>query len=86
MFKMSSQIKKVTIVGASGSIGPSAISALISKGFSVSVLTRQSSTTMFQENVTVHRTDYSTPSLLQAFEGQGAVVSLIAKCPLTNKL
>jgi uncharacterized protein YbjT (DUF2867 family) len=75
---MSSQIKNVTIVGASGSIGPSAISALISKGFSASVLTRQSSTTTFQESITVHRTNYSAPPLLQAFEGQDAVVSLIA--------
>jgi nucleoside-diphosphate-sugar epimerase len=75
---MSSPIKNVIVAGASGSIGPSIIASLLSNGFSVSVLTRETSTATFSNNVTVHRTDYSAQSLLQAFKGQDAVVSALA--------
>lgn len=75
---MSSPVKNVIVVGASGSVGPSIISALVSKGFSVSVLTRETSTATFSNDVAVHRTDYSPQSLLKAFKGQDAVVSALA--------
>jgi NAD(P)-dependent dehydrogenase (short-subunit alcohol dehydrogenase family) len=76
---MSSTIKNVIIIGASGYIGQPILSTLISSGFSVSVLTRESSpsTFKFPDTVTVHITDYSIPSLLQAFKNQDAIVSAI---------
>ncbi|CZR58425.1 related to 2`-hydroxyisoflavone reductase [Phialocephala subalpina] len=83
---MSSPIKNVIIIGASGSIGPSTISSLLSSNFTVSVLTRLTSNSTlpstfpstFPSTVTVIRSDYSTPSLLSAFKNQDAVISAIA--------
>lgn len=72
-------IKNVIVAGASGDVGPSIISALISKGLSVSVLTRESSTATFGDDVKVYRTDYSATSLLEALKGQGAVSSTISE-------
>ncbi len=72
-------IKNVIVAGASGGVGPSIISALISKGFSVSVLTRESSTATFGDDVKVYRTDYSAPSLLKALKGQDAVSPTISE-------
>lgn len=78
-FQMSSApIKKVTVLGASGSVGPPVVDALLTSGFSVSALTRESSKATFADGVTVVRTDYSSESLEKAFQGQDAVVSTIA--------
>ena len=76
---MSPPIKNVIIIGATGYIGQPILSALISSGFTVSALTRSSSNSTFKfpDNVAVHKTDYSIPSLLQAFKNQDAVVSAI---------
>ena len=76
---MSSPIKNVIIIGASGYIGQPILSSLISAGFTVSALTRSStpSTFNFPSTVTVHQTDYSMASLLKAFKDQDAVVSAI---------
>ena len=75
---MSSSIKKVIVIGASGSVGPFIVSSLLENGFTVSVLTRTTSSATFPSTVAVHRTDYSSASLLEAFKGQDAVVSTIA--------
>jgi len=75
---MSSPIKNIIIIGGAGSIGPATISELISNGFTVSILSRESSTAKFPKDVTVYKTDYSTTSLLKAFQGQDAIVSAIA--------
>jgi nucleoside-diphosphate-sugar epimerase len=75
---MSSLIKNVLVIGASGNIGQPIVTALLSANFTVSVLTRETSNSTFPPNVAVHKTDYSTPSLLQAFKGQDAIVSAIA--------
>lgn len=75
---MASIIKNVIVIGASGSIGPHIVSALLENRFSVSVLTRITSSATFPSTVTVHRTDYSHASLVDAFKGQDAVVSTIA--------
>jgi len=74
----SQSIQKVIVIGASGSVGPHIVEALLANDFVVSVLTRTSSSRIFPPNVKVHRTDYSPSSLLEAFEGQHAVVSTIA--------
>lgn len=75
---MSSSMKNVMIIGASGSIGLAVISSLLANNFTVSVLTRESSTATFPQTVTVHKTDYTTESLVKAFQGQHAIVSAIA--------
>jgi uncharacterized protein YbjT (DUF2867 family) len=75
---MASSIKNVIVIGASGSIGPHIVSALLENGFSVSALTRTTSSATFPSTVIVYRTDYSKASLVEAFEGQDAVVSGIA--------
>ena len=74
----SAPIKSVMVLGASGSVGPPVVDALLASGFSVSALTRESSKATFVEGVTVVRTDYSPESLEKAFQGQDAVVSTIA--------
>jgi len=74
----SGSIKNVIVIGPSGSVGPYIVEALLAHHFSVSVLTRASSGKSFASNIRVHYTDYSTSSLLKAFEGQDAVVSTIA--------
>lgn len=66
------------VLGASGSIGPYIVNALLQANFVVSILTRESSTSTFPDNVTVYRTDYEEESLLQAFKGQDAIVSTVA--------
>ncbi|PVH72225.1 NAD(P)-binding protein [Cadophora sp. DSE1049] len=75
---MSSPIRNVIVIGASGDVGRIAISALVSTGFKVSALTRESSNATFPPEINVHKTDYSLPSLLTAFKGQDAIVSAIA--------
>jgi uncharacterized protein YbjT (DUF2867 family) len=75
---MASSIKNVIVIGASGSVGPHIVSSLLENGFAVSVLTRLTSSATFPSSVTVHRTDYSKTSLVEAFKGQDAVVSTIA--------
>jgi uncharacterized protein YbjT (DUF2867 family) len=77
---MASTIKAVIVVGGSGSVGPSIITALLEAKakFDVSVLTRESSTATFPQNVKIHRTSYTEASLLSAFKGQHAIVSTVA--------
>jgi uncharacterized protein YbjT (DUF2867 family) len=75
---MASSIKNVIVICASGSIGPHTVSVLLAKGFSASVLTHTTSSATFLPEVTVHQTDYSTPSLISVFKSQDAVISAIA--------
>lgn len=75
---MNPTVKNVIVIGASGSVGPWIVKALLEAKFSVSVLTRQSSTAVFPDAVKVHRSDYTESSLLPAFQGQDAIVSTIA--------
>lgn len=46
--------------------------------FNVSVLTRAESSATFPSSVKVFKTDYTEASLLSAFKGQDAVVSILA--------
>lgn len=75
---MADPIKNVMVLGASGSVGPPIVDALLAAGFSVSALSRASSKATFPEGVRVVKTDYSPDSLVEAFTGQDAVVSTIA--------
>ncbi|KAL7916752.1 NmrA-like family protein [Trichoderma velutinum] len=80
---MGTTIKNVVILGASGSVGSVTISALKELDFQVSVVVRSLSTASFPEFVTVHKSDYSTDSLVSIFKGQDAVVSVIAASDVT---
>jgi nucleoside-diphosphate-sugar epimerase len=75
---MSSPIKNVLVVGASGDVGRPLVKALLEADFNVTALTRESSSATFSDSVRVVRTDYSPASLVEAFQGQDAVVSTIA--------
>jgi nucleoside-diphosphate-sugar epimerase len=82
----STVIKNVIVIGASGSVGPPIVSALLEAGFHVSVLTRTSSKSMFPVGVTVHRGAYSDYCLLSAFDSQDAVVSTIATVSVNQQI
>lgn len=75
---MSSPIKSVIVVGASGAVGRPVVTALLDANFKVTALTRDTSDATFPHGVKVVKTDYSRESLEQAFQGQDAVVSTIA--------
>jgi putative NADH-flavin reductase len=63
----------------SGNVGKPIVDELLAAGFSVTALTRPSSTATFPDGVTVKKVDYeSSDSLKEAFAGQDAVVSAIA--------
>lgn len=79
---MSAPLKKVMIIGAGGRLGPYIISALqTDPQFTLSILSRNSSTSVFPPSIKVHRIadDYPEEQLLSAFRGQDAVISTISR-------
>ncbi|KIW12886.1 hypothetical protein PV08_08073 [Exophiala spinifera] len=83
------QIRKVTLIGAGGNIGPWILKALDDDpDFTVSVLARQSSKSTFPFHVTVHRVDDSYPDeeVLKAFQGQDAVVCSVNMGGVTKQI
>ncbi|KAL4863330.1 hypothetical protein BDV12DRAFT_177573 [Aspergillus spectabilis] len=75
---MTSPLKNIALIGASGSIGQILLSTLLdSSDFNVTVITRSSSETSFPPGVTVRKSDFSQADLVSAFEGQDAVVSAV---------
>src|SRR3954470_17462116 len=76
---MASMLRNVIIVGASGNAGPSIMDTFLNApSFNVSVLTRAESSSTFPARVKVFETNYTEASLLSAFKGQDAVVSILA--------
>ena len=75
---MSNKIKNVIVIGASGNVGQLITSSLLAANFTVSALTRSTSTATFPPHVAVHKTDYTHESLLAAFRNKDAIVSAIA--------
>ncbi|KAF2848805.1 isoflavone reductase family protein-like protein CipA [Plenodomus tracheiphilus IPT5] len=73
-------IKNVIIIGAGGNLGPAILNAFLKdSSFNTTVLSRQGSKSTFPSGVKVVRADYeSVSSLKEAFQGQDAVVSLVA--------
>lgn len=70
--------KNVILIGAGGNLGPTILKAFLESSFSVSVLSREGSTSTFPSGVNVIRANYdSHDSLKKAFQGQDAVISLI---------
>ncbi|PYH91860.1 isoflavone reductase family protein-like protein [Aspergillus ellipticus CBS 707.79] len=82
-------LNNILIIGAGGNLGPCILSALDKDPhFSVSVLSRQSSTSVFPPHIKVHRItdDYPEDKLLEVFHGQDAVISTIATANTTQQL
>lgn len=73
-------IKNVIIIGAGGNLGPSILDAFLEESsFDTTVLSRQGSKSTFPLGVKVVHADYdSVSSLKDAFQGQDAVISLVA--------
>ncbi|KAF2446912.1 NAD(P)-binding protein [Karstenula rhodostoma CBS 690.94] len=80
-------IKNVVIIGAGGNLGPSVLDAFLkSSSFNVTVLSREGSDKTFPDNVKVVRANFdSFDSLKSAFQGQDAIVSLIASHVLASQ-
>ncbi|RAK78871.1 aromatic alcohol reductase [Aspergillus fijiensis CBS 313.89] len=77
---MASSLRNVVIVGAGGNLGPHVLKAFLSADeFRVTVLSRDSSTSVFPEGVPVIRSDYSHESLVSAFRDQDAVISVVGR-------
>jgi uncharacterized protein YbjT (DUF2867 family) len=70
-------VKNVALIGASGNLGPSILNAFLANGsFNITVISRQESTATFPSSAKVVKIDYSHESLVTAFKGQDAVVSI----------
>jgi hypothetical protein len=83
---MASPIRTVAIAGASGNLGPAILSPLLAANFTVTVLTRSSSTatsSTYPPTVTVRTVDYaSLDSITTALRGQDALVSTLASAAI----
>ncbi|KAK4948607.1 hypothetical protein LTR10_012611 [Elasticomyces elasticus] len=74
-----SEIKSVAIAGASGTLGPHVLKALIDAKFQVKILTRSKKPRQFDTSVDVVEVDFtSVESLTAALKGIDAVVSTVA--------
>ncbi|OCK82932.1 isoflavone reductase [Lepidopterella palustris CBS 459.81] len=83
---MSSEIKNVLLIGASGNLGPSILSEFLSSPFTITVLSRQESKSTFPPGVKVIKADYSSASTLTpAFKGQDAVISIVGGTALGDQ-
>lgn len=72
-------ITKVALAGASGSLGKPVLEHLLSSNFTVTVLTREDSTSTFPTGVKVVKVDYSSEEgLTAALQGQDALISTLA--------
>ncbi|KAI9053484.1 hypothetical protein LZ554_002439 [Drepanopeziza brunnea f. sp. 'monogermtubi'] len=73
-------IKKVALVGASGTLGAAILKELLdSRLFEITVLTREGNSRTFPPEIKVVKVDYtSLESLTEALAGQDAVVSAVA--------
>ncbi|KAI1111438.1 hypothetical protein F5Y14DRAFT_313478 [Nemania sp. NC0429] len=81
-----SALINVALAGATGNLGPTILEQLLTAGFRVTVLTRQSSAHEFPASVTVKLVDYdSVESLTTALQDQDAVVSTLGLGALTQQ-
>lgn len=84
----STPVQKVALAGASGLLGTPVLHALLNAGFTVTVLTRRSSTATFPSTAKVIRVDYENlADLTQALQSQDALVSTLTTFSIgTQKL
>ncbi|KAL8730585.1 MAG: hypothetical protein Q9181_004611 [Wetmoreana brouardii] len=77
---MSGTLKNVVVIGASGNVGKPIVAALLKAGgFTVTALSRKSSSATFPGEVKVHKIDDNYPSdqLIAVFKGQDVVIDLL---------
>ncbi|KAL3446413.1 hypothetical protein BJX65DRAFT_318852 [Aspergillus insuetus] len=75
---MTSPLKNIAVVGASGNIGQIILAALLDASeFNVTILTRASSTSTFPPSVIVRKSDFTYADLQAALKGQDAVISAV---------
>ncbi|KAJ5210789.1 hypothetical protein N7491_010599 [Penicillium cf. griseofulvum] len=75
---MTSYLKNVAIIGASGSIGNIILDGLAaSSRFEITVISRKDSEATFPPDMTVLKTDYSEECLESAFKGKDVVISAV---------
>lgn len=78
--------RNVAVVGASGNLGPHIINGLLDAGFTVTVLTRESSNSTFPSGVAVKKVNFdNSESLKSALQGQDALVSVIATMAIASQ-
>ncbi|RDW91654.1 hypothetical protein BP5796_02819 [Coleophoma crateriformis] len=83
---MATQLKNVTIIGASGNVGKLVLGAFDGASqFKVTVLSRSSSDATFPAGFTIRKTDYSESDLVAAFQGQDAVISVVGMGGFTEQ-
>ncbi|KAK4546581.1 hypothetical protein LTR36_001798 [Oleoguttula mirabilis] len=77
---MSTYLKNVALVGASGNLGSKVLSALLRQDkHAITVITRPNSSAKFPASVKVHKAEYrDAGSLESAFKGQDIVVLMLA--------
>lgn len=83
---MSSPIKKVVILGATGSVGKPILAALLAEpSFTVTIVSRASSSATFPAGVPVKTVSdgYTVEELTPIFSGQDAVVVALSTAPVT---
>ncbi|PYI07360.1 NAD(P)-binding protein [Aspergillus sclerotiicarbonarius CBS 121057] len=69
---------KITLIGATGSVGKIILNALVSQpNFNVTILSRQDSTATTPPGTTVQKSDYSPASLEALLRGQDVVISAV---------
>lgn len=85
---MSSSLKNVTLIGASGNVGSAFLNSLIASGkFNIKVLKRASSSATFPGGVEVADVDFASfESLKSAFAGQDAVISALGMTGLESQI
>ncbi|KIL86260.1 hypothetical protein FAVG1_10657 [Fusarium avenaceum] len=77
---MASQLKNVTLIGASGNLGVNIQDHFLAQKGSplrVSILTRKSSNVKFSPGLNIIATDYSFESLVESLLGQDVVIMLL---------
>ncbi|KFY18450.1 hypothetical protein V493_08614 [Pseudogymnoascus sp. VKM F-4281 (FW-2241)] len=80
---MTSPLKNIAIIGASGSIGKIILDGLAeSSKFNITVISRKESNAIFPPGVTVVKADLSVDGLTAAFKGQDAVISAVGAAGL----
>lgn len=73
------QLRKVTLVGATGNIGKAITEGLLAAGHQVTVITRPDSTAALPSTATVHRADYiDEASLADMLKGQEVLITALS--------
>ncbi|KAI4644929.1 hypothetical protein J4E93_005727 [Alternaria ventricosa] len=83
---MSSLIKNVIILGASGSVGAPILDALLAEpSFNVTIVSRASSSVSFPSHIPIIKISdaFTTEELTEAFKGQDTVVVALSTSPVT---